>query len=171
MKLDGIPTQCVLHCSRHLLWTCVRVTWSLLLITRPFISMGSWHIKKLRGSSPRAKHTDRETTDGRRDQFHPLRIEGGVAWSVRPIPIAVISVSRPEPLLFLSSGSSVVLTRLSGSRSWGTLTTRPQRRSGVGIWPLQLLISVLDWVICFTLRPLDLWGRILHPTDILWKEG
>jgi hypothetical protein len=32
-------------------------------------------------------------------------------------PTAVISVSRPEPLLFLSSRSSVVLTRLSGPRS------------------------------------------------------
>jgi hypothetical protein len=60
-------------------------------------------------------------------------------------------LSRPEPLLFLPSSSSVVLTRLSGPRSrpstsqkiWyrresnpgplylqpGTLSTRPQRRS------------------------------------------
>jgi hypothetical protein len=31
-------------------------------------------------------------------------------------PIAIISFSRPEPLLFLPSSSSIVLTRLSGPR-------------------------------------------------------
>jgi hypothetical protein len=43
-------------------------------------------------------------------------------------------LSIPEPLLFLSSSSSAVLTRLSGPRSrpttsQTTLTTRPQMRS------------------------------------------
>jgi hypothetical protein len=34
---------------------------------------------------------------------------------------AIISFSRPEPLLFLTSSSSIVLTRLSGTRSRPTI--------------------------------------------------
>jgi hypothetical protein len=38
----------------------------------------------------------------------------GVAWSAQRIPMAVFSLSRPEPLLFLPCSPSIVLTRLSG---------------------------------------------------------
>jgi hypothetical protein len=42
----------------------------------------------------------------------------GVAWSAQRIPTAVnLDFSTPEPLLFHSSSSSIVLTRLSGPRS------------------------------------------------------
>jgi hypothetical protein len=52
-----------------------------------------------------------------------LRIVG-VAWSAQRIPTAVnLRLLYPEPLLFHSSSSSVILTRLSGPRSlflyWG----------------------------------------------------
>jgi hypothetical protein len=39
-------------------------------------------------------------------------------------PTAVIRFSRPKPLLFLSSSSSVVLTRLSGPRSRPTTSQK-----------------------------------------------
>jgi hypothetical protein len=65
--------------------------------------------------SPQANYTDRTTAAYRRSNF--LRIEG-VALSAQRIPTAVKSrFSRPEPLLFHSSSSSAILTRLSGPRS------------------------------------------------------
>jgi hypothetical protein len=45
-----------------------------------------------------------------------FRIEGAT-WSAWRIPTTYSRLSRPEPLLFLPSSSSVVLTRLSGPRS------------------------------------------------------
>jgi hypothetical protein len=46
-----------------------------------------------------------------------VRIEG-VAWSLQRIPTAVnLGFLDPEPLLFRSSSSSVIFTRLSGPRS------------------------------------------------------
>jgi hypothetical protein len=41
-----------------------------------------------------------------------------------PDPQAVFSVTRPEPLLFLSSSSSIVLTKLSGPRSRSTTSQK-----------------------------------------------
>jgi hypothetical protein len=43
----------------------------------------------------------------------------GATWSARRIPTTLFSsrLSRPEPILFLSSRSSIVLTRLNGPRS------------------------------------------------------
>jgi hypothetical protein len=38
-------------------------------------------------------------------------------WSAWRIPTTVISISRPKPLLFLPSSSTLALTRLSGPRS------------------------------------------------------
>jgi hypothetical protein len=49
----------------------------------------------------------------RRSYCQLLLIEGAT-WSAWRFPTAVISVSRPESLLFLSSSPSIVLTRLSG---------------------------------------------------------
>jgi hypothetical protein len=46
----------------------------------------------------------------------PLQVEG-VAWSAIRIPTVVNLFSRPEPVLFHSSSSSIVLTRLSGPPS------------------------------------------------------
>jgi hypothetical protein len=62
--------------------------------------------------SPRASYTDWETTTCRRSYCQLLRMESAT-WSVWWIPTAVLSVSRPEPLMVLSS-SSIVLVRLSG---------------------------------------------------------
>jgi hypothetical protein len=105
--------------------------------------------KKLHGLSPRANYIDRATAACRRSDSQLLRMEGARGQrdgSLRPYS----RFSRQEPLLFLSSSSSVVLTRLSGPRSrpitfvflvvpgiepgppdlWTrTLTTRLQRRS------------------------------------------
>jgi hypothetical protein len=94
----------------------------------------------------------------------------------------IISFSSPEPLLFLPSSSSIVLTRLSGPRSrplllrksgstgkrtrtFGSLTTRPQR------WSLQTLplIKGLDISVQWAIQEVMLFvisqrkGRkILH---------
>jgi hypothetical protein len=63
--------------------------------------------------SPQANYTDRATAACRRSWCQLLRIEG-VAWSVQRIPRPLIRLSWPEPLLFHSSSSSIILTRLSG---------------------------------------------------------
>jgi hypothetical protein len=53
-----------------------------------------------------------------------LRIES-VAWSAQRIPMAAdLGFLDPEPLLFHSSSSSVVLTRLSGPRSRPTTSQK-----------------------------------------------
>jgi hypothetical protein len=73
--------------------------------------------RKLRVRSPQADYTDRATAAFRRSWCQPLRVEG-VAWSAQRISTAVNLVFfRPEPLVFHSSSSSVVLTWLSGPRS------------------------------------------------------
>jgi hypothetical protein len=72
--------------------------------------------KKLLGLSPRANYTDRATAACRWSDCQLLRIEG-VTWSAWRIPTAVFSVFYTGPATFLSSSSSVVLTRLSGPRS------------------------------------------------------
>jgi hypothetical protein len=73
--------------------------------------------KKLRGLSPQANYTDRATAACWRSLRQILRIEG-VAWSAQRIPTAVkLCFLDPEPLLFHSCSSSVILTRLSGPRS------------------------------------------------------
>jgi hypothetical protein len=69
------------------------------------------------GFSPQANYTDRAAAACRRTQCQLMRIEG-VAWSAHRIPTAVnLHFLDPEPLLFHSSSSSVILTRLSGPRS------------------------------------------------------
>jgi hypothetical protein len=78
---------------------------------------------EVRGLSTRAKYTDRLTATCRRSKCQLLRIEGAT-WSVWKIPTAVLTFSRPEQLLFLSSTSSIVLTRMSGSRSRPTTSEK-----------------------------------------------
>jgi hypothetical protein len=74
-------------------------------------------IKNLRGFSPKANYTDRATAACRRSYCQLLRIES-VAWSAQLIPTAFnLGVLDPESLLFHSSSSSVIVTRLSGPRS------------------------------------------------------
>jgi hypothetical protein len=75
---------------------------------------------ELRGLSPRANYTDRKAAAFWRSQCQILLTEG-VTWEAQRIPTAVFSVSRPEPLLFLSSASLIVPTRLSGP--WSRPTT------------------------------------------------
>jgi hypothetical protein len=72
---------------------------------------------KLRGLSPLANYNDRATAACQRSYCQPLQIDErrvvSAVDSVRPY----FRLSRPEPLFFLSSSSSIVLTRLSGPRS------------------------------------------------------
>jgi hypothetical protein len=68
--------------------------------------------KKLHGLSPRANYTDRATAACRRSDCQLLLIEGAT-WSAWRIPTAVFSVFWTGAATFLSSSSSVVLTRLS----------------------------------------------------------
>jgi hypothetical protein len=72
--------------------------------------------KKNYGLSPRANYTDRATAACPRSDCQILRIEGAT-WSAWRIPTAVFSVFYTGAATFLSSSSSVVLTRLSGPRS------------------------------------------------------
>jgi hypothetical protein len=44
----------------------------------------------------------------------PYLLREGATWSVRRIPKAYSQFSRPEPLLFFQSSSSIIPTRLSG---------------------------------------------------------
>jgi hypothetical protein len=48
----------------------------------------------VRGFSPRANYTDRAIAACQRSQCQRLRIEGGVTWSARRIPTAVLSDYR-----------------------------------------------------------------------------
>jgi hypothetical protein len=75
--------------------------------------------KKLHVLSPRANYTDRAIAACRRSDCQLLRIEGAT-WSAWRIPTAVFSVFYTGAAIFLSSSSSVVLTRLSGPRSTPT---------------------------------------------------
>jgi hypothetical protein len=79
--------------------------------------------KKLCDFSPQVNYTDRVMAACRRSLCHLLWKEG-VEWSAQRIPTAVFSVSRPELLLFLSSSSSIVLTRLSGHHSRPTTSQK-----------------------------------------------
>jgi hypothetical protein len=72
--------------------------------------------KKLHGLSPRANYTDRATAACRGSICQLVRIESAT-WSVWRTPPAVFSVFYTGAATFLSSSSSVVLTRLSGPRS------------------------------------------------------
>jgi hypothetical protein len=80
--------------------------------------------KKLHGLSPRVNYTDRATAACRRSDCQLLRIEGAMFLPAWRIPTAVISISRPEPLLFISSSSSVIFTRLSGPHSRPTTSQK-----------------------------------------------
>jgi hypothetical protein len=73
---------------------------------------------KLRRLSPRANYTARATVACRRSvNFCGQRLACGQRdRSLRPYS----RFSRPESLLFLPSSSSILLTRLTGSRSWPT---------------------------------------------------
>jgi hypothetical protein len=76
----------------------------------------SFEKKQLHGLSPRANYTDRATAACRRNDCQRFADRRCLVVSVTD-PYGHILGSRQEPLLFLSSSSSVVLTRLSGPRS------------------------------------------------------
>jgi hypothetical protein len=72
---------------------------------------------KLRSRSPQANYTDQATASCRRSYYQTLRVEG-VAWLTQRIPMADnLGFLGGSRYFFNSSSSSVVLTRLSGSRS------------------------------------------------------
>jgi hypothetical protein len=71
---------------------------------------------KLRGLSPRANYTDREAAACWRSR--------GCCVEAQMIPTAVFSFSRTQPLHFLPSSSSVILTRLSRPRSRHTTSQK-----------------------------------------------
>jgi hypothetical protein len=70
-------------------------------------------LKNLHGLSPQANFTDRATAACRRSDCQLLRIHGQRDGSLWPYS----RFSRQKAATFLSSSSSVVLTRLSGPRS------------------------------------------------------
>jgi hypothetical protein len=85
------------------------------LIYQWSINMPNWNTKtktKLRGLSPWVNYTDRATTACRRSDCQLLR-KKGATWSAWRIPTAVFSVFWTGAATFLSSSSSVVLTRLT----------------------------------------------------------
>jgi hypothetical protein len=78
-----------------------------------------WVNKWLHGLSPRANYTGRATVACRRSDCQHLRLS--VPRGQRDGYLREYSrFSRQESLLFLSSSSSIVLTRLSGPRSIST---------------------------------------------------
>jgi hypothetical protein len=80
--------------------------------------------KKLHGLRPQANYTDRATVVSRRSWCHHMRIEGCRVVSVMD-PLRLQSrLSRPKPLLFLSSSSTIVLTKLNGPRSRPTTSQK-----------------------------------------------
>jgi hypothetical protein len=81
-------------------------------------------LTKLCGFSSQTNYTYRATAAYRRIYRQLLRIES-VAWSAQWIPTAVnLDFLDPEPLLFHSSSSSVILTRLSGPSSRPTTSQK-----------------------------------------------
>jgi hypothetical protein len=93
-------------------------------IFRTLLSKRNGMKTKLRGFSPQANYTDRATAENRRRLCQLSRIEG-VTWSAQRIPTAVnLGFLDPEPLLFHSSSSSVILTILSWPRSISTTSQK-----------------------------------------------
>jgi hypothetical protein len=81
-------------------------------VTRHFTDSDIKLKTKLRGLSPRANNSYRATSVCRRSKCQIFRIDQGERY------LRLYSrLSRPEPLLYLPSSSSVVLTRLSGPLS------------------------------------------------------
>jgi hypothetical protein len=79
-------------------------------------------MKELSGFSPQANYTDRATAVC--DDVLTFA-DRGVAWSTQRIPTAVnIGILDPEQLLFHSSSSSVIITRLSEHRSRPTTSQK-----------------------------------------------
>jgi hypothetical protein len=79
---------------------------------------------RLRGLSPRANYTDRATAACWRSYCQLSRIEERRVVSAADSLRQYSRLSRPEPLLFLSSSPSIVLTRLSGPRSRPTTSQK-----------------------------------------------
>jgi hypothetical protein len=73
--------------------------------------------EKLRNLNTRANYTDRATAASRWSYCQLFRIVECRVVSAADPRRSYSRFSRPEPLLFLPSSSSVVLTRLSGPRS------------------------------------------------------
>jgi hypothetical protein len=103
------------------------------------------YIEKLRGFSPRANYIDRATAACRRNKCQFLRIEVSHSQSNRS-PRQYSRFSRPKPLLFLPSSSSIVLTRLSVDTIPDPLLLRKSGRAGnqtqtsrcnQELWPLR----------------------------------
>jgi hypothetical protein len=78
---------------------------------------------KLRGLNPRANYTDQATASFRRSYCQLLLIESPT-WSAWRISMVVLSITRPEPLIFLPSIFLIVLTRLSGPRFRPTVSQK-----------------------------------------------
>jgi hypothetical protein len=114
--------------SKLLLLVCSVVVWEhsgfILSDGKPMRTEPHFYISflfpktklKLHGLSPRVNYTDRATAAYQWRDCQRLRIEGAT-WSAWWIPTAAFLVFETEAATFLSSSSSVVLTRLSGPRS------------------------------------------------------
>jgi hypothetical protein len=100
-----------------------------------------------------------------------------VVSATAPTPRSLIRLSWPEPLIFHSRKSSIILTRLSGPRSRpttqesnpgpldlqpGTLTTRPQRRSTYQNHLQKLLFCIGHSILAFSVCEADGFKRVLE---------
>jgi hypothetical protein len=103
-------------------------------------------LTSLRGLSIRANYTDRLTTG--------LRVSRGQR---NGSPHPCFRISSPEPLLFLPTSSSIVLTRLSGPRSRPTTCQNIWYRRESNTWRLKI-----DSNLLFARLELGLTGRT-HP--------
>jgi hypothetical protein len=112
---------------------------------------------KLRCLSPRMNYTDRATAACWWSQYQ-LLADRGVSRSQRDRSLQpYCRLSRPEPLLFPSNSSTVVLTWLSGLRSTPTTSQK--------IWYRWQSKPDL-WICRQELWPLDHRGGLLSSTSI-----
>jgi hypothetical protein len=140
-------------------------------------------IPKLRGLSLQTNYNDQATATCWRCQYQLLWTEG-VAWPEQWIPTAVFWYSRPNPLLFLPGSSSVVLTRLSGSRSRPTTSQKIWwcRKSNPDLWICSQKLWPLDhrgvWCYLYIRTEMELRSVVsgqqssLHAVSSRhWKTG
>jgi hypothetical protein len=115
-SLEGTKISSVKICTMELqLVPKHNYMWNFRFIFHPVPRPPWWKLKlNSVAFSPQANYTDRATVACLRSWCQLLRIED-VEWSAQRIPTTLNpGFLHPEPLLFHSSSSSVILTRVSG---------------------------------------------------------
>jgi hypothetical protein len=113
------------------MFVCARVWFSLLCFTlrhKSYISNFVYRICNKQTNSvalsPRANYTDWATATCRRNLMSTLWIEGCRVVSASDPLRSLISVSRPEPLLFFQVAPHLLSQGLSGPRTRSTATQK-----------------------------------------------